>query len=101
MSNEDGAPFARMTESMEQQLSIAEFKTLAVLRRLIPDGERRELSIAAIARDVRRISKGRLLSAIRVMDGRFIICHPSSDLPDGSVLIEMLLPPELREEPAP
>jgi hypothetical protein len=99
MSTAKTARHARMTESMEQQLSIAEFKILAVLRRLIPDGKRRKLATATVASEA-GFSKRRVLVAIRAMDGKFLVHHPSSNQRDGSVLIEMLLPPELREEPA-
>jgi hypothetical protein len=84
-----------MTRSMEQSLSASEFKILAVLRRLIPDGRRRKLSNETIARHA-RVSEGTVSTAIRAMDGVFLVRHALGDGAHSGFAIEIVLPPELR-----
>jgi hypothetical protein len=93
----DDISYSRMTRSMEQSLSASEFKILAVLRRLIPDGRRRKLSNAIIARHA-CVSEGTVSIAIRAMDGVFLVRHALGDGRGGGFAIEMLPPPELRRE---
>jgi hypothetical protein len=89
-----------MTRSMEQSLSLSEFKILAVLRRIIPDGKRRKISHATIARRA-GVGEGTVSLAIRAMDGVFIVRHPLGESHNKGFAIEMLPPPELRTKGEP
>lgn len=70
MSKWKGISHGRMTRAMEQSLSPAEFKVLAVVRRIIPDGQRRMISQFEIARRA-RVSESTVSATMRKVDGIF------------------------------
>jgi hypothetical protein len=92
----EGVECARITESMES-LPTAAYKLLGVLRRIIPDETRRAMTQAEIAAES-GMSRGTVASALKVLDGRFIRIHSHGKGRGKGCEIEMLLPPELREE---
>jgi hypothetical protein len=77
---------------MEQSLSLSEFKVLAVLRRIIPDGKRRKISQANIARRA-VVSESTVSRAVTAMHGVFLFRHPTDE--GAGYEIEILPPPEL------
>lgn len=93
-------PYARMTRSM-QGLSGAEFKVLAALRRLIPDGEQRKMSNAEIAAAA-RVGEGTVSTAMPVLEqGHFLKRHFLGRGRGRGYRIEMLTPPDGAQEANP
>lgn len=94
MSTWTGTSHARMTRSM-RSLPGGTYKVLATLRRLIPDGARRKVSHDMISR-VAQVSEGTVVTAMRELDGAFIIRHSLGKGRGNGYEIEMLVPPEQR-----
>lgn len=90
----DGLSHSRMTRSMEQRLTASEFKVLAVLRRLIPDGHRKTISNADIAKRA-MLSESMVSTTIRAMDGTFLRRHA---IAPAGFAIEILPPPEVQRK---
>lgn len=74
MSTWKGISHGRTTRAMEQTLSPAEFKVVAVVRRLVPDGEKRRISQATIAAKA-KVSEGTVSRTMRKVDSVFFRRH--------------------------
>jgi hypothetical protein len=74
MSTWRGISHGRTTRAMERTLSPAEFKVVAVVRRLIPDGQRRKISQADIARKA-CVGEGTVSRTMRKVDEVFFRRH--------------------------
>lgn len=94
MSTWKGISHARMTRSMHA-LRGGEYKVLAAIRRLIPDGERRKISQLDIA-DRAGVSEGTVSAAMRSLDGAYIKRHYLGRGRGRGYEIEVLPPPEQR-----
>lgn len=92
MSTWKGISHARMTRSM-QGLRGGEYKVLAAVRRLIPDGQRRKLSQALIARKA-AVSEGTVSAAMKQLDGLYLKRHYLGRGRGNGYEIEMLPPTE-------
>jgi hypothetical protein len=94
MSTWQGISHARMTRSM-QALPGGAHKVLTTLRRLIPDGARRKISQAEIARRA-CVSEGTVSSAMHHLDGPYLVRHSLGRGRGRGYEIELLPPPEQR-----
>lgn len=94
MSVWKGISHARMTRSMHA-LRGGEYKVLAAIRRLIPDGERRKISQFDIATRA-GVSEGTVSFAMKALDGPYIKRHYLGRGRGRGYEIEVLLPPEQR-----
>lgn len=92
MSTWKGVSHARMTRSMHT-LRGGEFKVLAAIRRLIPDGERRKLSQAEIAAKA-KVSEGTVSAAMKTLNDVYLKRHFLGRGRGKGYEIEMLPPPE-------
>ena len=92
MSTWRGVSHARMTRSMSA-LRGGEYKVLAAVRRLIPDGQKRKLSQAEIAERA-NVSEGTVSAAMRRLDGAYIRRHWIGKGRGAGYEIEVLPPPE-------
>lgn len=92
MSTWKGVSHARMTRSMSA-LRGGEYKVLAAVRRLIPDGARRKISQAEIAARA-GVSEGTVSAAMRRLDGAYLTRHLLGRGRGAGYEIELLPPPE-------
>lgn len=92
MNTWKGVSHARMTRSMSA-LRGGEYKVLAAVRRLIPDGERRKFSQADIAKRA-RVSEGTVSEAMKALDGAYLRRHFLGRGRGRGYEIEVLPPPE-------
>jgi hypothetical protein len=99
MSRWKGISHARTTRAMERALSPAEFKVVAVVRRLIPDGQRRPLSQAEIAAKA-SVSEGTVSRTMRKVDGLFFRRHFIGKGRGKGFEIEVIAPAEQPQAPA-
>jgi hypothetical protein len=83
-----------MTRSM-QAMPGGAHKVLTTLRRLIPDGARRKIPQNEIAKKA-CVSEGTVSSAMRLLDGPYLIRHPLGRGRGRGYEIELLPPPEQR-----
>jgi biotin operon repressor len=99
MSTWQGISHTRLTRSTES-LPPAAYKVLGVLRRVIPDGQRRKMSQADIARRA-KISRSTVAEAMRSLDGIYLARHYLGLGRGKGYEIEMLPLPELRKDGRP
>jgi hypothetical protein len=92
MSEWKGVSHTRLTRSTES-LPLAAYKVLGVLRRVIPDGQRRKMSQAEIARRA-EISRSTVAGAMRSLDGIYLARYFLGQGRGNGYEIEMLPLPE-------
>lgn len=98
MSTWHGISHGRTTRAMERSLLPAEFKVVATLRRLIPDGQRRRLPQALIAQRA-KVSEGTVSRTMRKVEGIFFRRHFLGKGRGGGYEIEALPPAEQLQLP--
>lgn len=101
MSTWKGINHSRMTPTMERALRPVEFKVLHVVRRMIPDGQRRKLSQAEIAKRA-KVSEGTVSRAMRALaEGKFIKRYFLGKGRGNGYELEVLPPREQLQLPLP